>query len=474
MNIMKNFTFIMLSLSAVVTLMAFLLSGITLIRTKRLKIYDIAIIMTGIYFGIGPWVAYFYADRQFKSHKEILKCTENNLLLAFLSVILFMWGIWAVRFFSVLKTKKTDRADVYMQPMINVFKANFVNHISVIILAGSVWLLRCYIGISYGIFFSGSASKEKILSMPYIISSLYLLSITISIGFLLWSMATFWAEKRFSLKLTAFSISLLEFFWLFVHGRSHVLSWLVIGAFTYLAIKQRLTLKHLGMCLMISFVFIHFLFPFFLSARECYHRTKGQDYNSFKHTFKAIELAFKTDSARKKELMRVNISIRPLFLHGFLCEVFDGINKHPPMKGRVLMQSALCVVPSVLYPGKKELVQPEQLIQRHLGYPEHDFSCTWPAAGCADFGYAGGFVAGLIVGFFIMTANALAKVLLNRFPLIALSIIGGTITCVADVESTPTEIFLLFRNILVLIILAQVSKLIKMLFKKSFVNRNDR
>ena len=90
---MKNFTFIMLSLSAVVILTALLLSGISFYKTKRLKIYDIAIIMMGIYFGVGPWLAYIYADGQFKSHKEILKCTESNLLLAFASVILFMLSV---------------------------------------------------------------------------------------------------------------------------------------------------------------------------------------------------------------------------------------------------------------------------------------------------------------------------------------------------------------------------------------------
>ena len=154
----------------------------------------------------------------------------------------------------------------------------------------------------------------------------------------------------------------------------------------------------------------------------------------------------------------------PLFLRSFICKICKALDNKSPMKGRALIRSIEYVIPSVIYPAKTSKLPTEQEIQKHFGYQLGDTASTWPALGCADFGISGGLIVGLIVGLWLLSLELWTRSVMTSYPLTSLILVGAMIACLAQVESTPELNWILYRNILILLVIAKSLNFVKLFY----------
>jgi len=425
------------------------------------KSFDFALIFTGVFFGLGPWIAFIYGNWSFV-HDNVHSPLEpvELLIKAYLVIALYILGIWVVgKIF--LPLKKHGSILPFSEEHFTITK--FFGQYQTII----IWLLRMTVALRYGILFSGTATRERVLSQPYYIVVLGSLARTLAVGCLVWSSASFWSDKRFFTKYAAVCVLLLELIWMFLFGRRFILMWYVFIVFGFLSSWRRLNLKYLLILLLIFGFVFQFLFPFFLKFRFHYYSIKQQQLNPVERIGKTAIEAFRNDNDGPIDSMynySKNMSMRPLFLRRFICRICEGLDKKSPMMGRALLRSFEYVIPSAVFSNKTTLSPPEQMIQEHFGYPLKDTAITWPATGCADFGIPGGLIAGMIVGLWIAFIGLGAKAVLSRHPTLSLTLTGGMMVCLIQVESSLIQYWELCRNVLMLLVIAEFLSAFRLLY----------
>ena len=437
----------------------------------RTKSFDFALIFVGIFFGLGPLIALIYGNWSFV-HDNVHSPLEpvGLLIKAYLVIALYILGIWIVGKIFLLSKKRG--------PILPFSEENFtitqffgqylrIKWQYIIVIVGFIWLLRVIVALRYGILFSGTATRERVLSQPYYIVVLSSLARTLSVGCLVWSSASFWSDKRFFTRHVAACVLILELIWLFLFGRRFILMWYVFVVFGFLSSWCRLNLKKLLLLLLISDFVFQFLFPFFIKFRYHYYSIEHLQFNPIEHVVKAAIEAFGSDNDAPVNSMSnysKNMSMRPLFLRRFICRICEGLDKKSPMMGRALLRSFEYVIPSAIFPKKTTHLLPEQLIQEHFSYPLEDTAITWPATGCADFGIPGGLIAGMIVGLWIAFIGLGSKAVLSRNPMLSLTLTGGMMVCLIQVEECPTQYWELCRNVLMLLVMAEFLSAFRLLY----------
>jgi hypothetical protein len=438
----------------------------------RTKSFDFALIVVGIFFGLGPWIAFIYGNWSFV-HDNVHSPLEpvELLIKAYLVIALYIFGIWIIGKI-VLPLKKHRSILPFSEEHFTITKFfgqyQTIKWQYVIVIVGFIWLLRMIVALRYGILFSGSATRERVLSQPYYIVVLSSLARTLAVGCLVWSSASFWSDKRFFAKYAAVCVLILELIWMFLFGRRFILMWYVFIVFGFLSSWRRINRKYLLILLLIFGFVFQFLFPFFLKVRYHYYSSiKQRRLNPIKHVGKAaIEASGSNNDATRGSMhnFRKNMSMRPLFLRRFICRICEGLDKKSPMMGRALLRSFEYMIPSAIFPSKTTRLPPEQLIQEHFGFPLGDTAITWPATGCADFGIPGGLIAGLIVGLWIAFIGLGAKAVLSRHPILSLTLIGGMMVHLIQVESSPIQYWELCRNVLMLLVMAEFLSAFRLLY----------
>ncbi|MCP4613421.1 MAG: hypothetical protein GY845_32420 [Planctomycetes bacterium] len=432
--------------------------------------FDFALIFTGVFFGLGPWVAFIYGNWSFV-HDNVHSPLEpvELLIKAYLVIVLYILGIWIIgKIFLPLKKHGSILPFSEEHFTITKFFDQYqtIKWQYVIIIIGFIWLLRMIVALRYDISFSGTATRERVLSQPYYIVVLSSLARTLAVGCLVWNSASFWSDKRFT-KYVAACFLLLELFWMFLSGRRRILIWCIFVAFGYLSSCRRFNLKKLLLLLLTFGIVFQFLFPFFLKFRFHYYSTEQQQLNPVERIGKTAIKAFGKDNdvpASSIQNYSRNMSMRPLFLRRFICRICEGLDKKSPMMGRVLLRSFEYIIPSAFFPNKITRSPPEQMIQEHFGYPLKDTAITWPATGCADFGISGGLIAGMIVGLWIAFVSIGAKAILSRHPMLSLTLTGGMMLCLSQVESSLIQYWEFCRNMLMLLVMAEILSAFRILF----------
>jgi len=453
-------------------ILATIIIAFTLIASRRAILYpaginllDIVLIFTGIYFGFGPWVAFIYGGGRFIYDMYLPPEPVSLLLKAYLVIGLYMLGLWCMRWFAVnskksklLRSGSRDRFS-----LIELFRQyRMIKWQLVATIMGLIWFLRVIIGLRYGIWFSGTATMERVLGMPYYIVIFNQLSVIMAMGILVWGSTSFWTDRRLFIRFTAAAVLLSEFCWAFVKGRRWILIWFVFVFLGFLASKRKLKLKNVIVVLLVVVFAFQLVFPFFLGVRRFYSIMEGKSRNPIVRFAKAVVLAYENHDTALTGIHSENLRARPLFLRRFICRICEGLNKEPPMMGTVLLRTFESAIPHMIFPGKRAKLPAEQLIQEHFNYRLADTAASWPAVGCAEFGLPGGFIIGLFVGLFIICAERWSRAILIRHPFVALSFIGGLIVRLVNVEDVPTSSWVLCRNVLVMLVTAKFLTVFKL------------
>lgn len=444
-----------LGLGSSLVLLCLWLSRRTFTSLREISVFELAIFSNAVFFGIAPWVAWFYAQGN-------LPVEEPGLLQdTYLAIALYILGIWAAWRLVIAQEKtksyqsrarsaslKNLLPDVRRIPL----RLVFFTYVATLV-------IRAILALHYGILFSGTATEERVLSVPYQLVILSSIAASLSQGCLLWSSVALSVHESRKARALASTILLIEFVWAFLRGRRWLLNWLIFVALGSLVMGQRVRFKQIVLAVLGMAFLISVVFPYFIAVRNVY----SEDASALDSLTAAVSVAYYAEDAAADRYAD-NMSTRPL-IRRFITRVLDGQEAREPLMGDGLLSTIIWAIPSLVYADKVNTPQTEVLIQQYYGMRVFDTSISWAAVGVSDFGVSGGLVAGLCVGLYLFFFQKLILKTKRLNPFLTFILLGSLISIVLQAEIDPTAYWILLRDCMMLIILA--SSLISLLRPKA-------
>jgi len=429
---------------------------------QRINYFHFAVLVQGVFLGCGPWIAYYYGG------KEALAFIPTDLLPnTYLVIGLYALGIWIVgAVFAPWKPRAPGLG--LRQDRFSVTKAFqqywMVERRIVVIFVAGVWLVRLTKGIKFGVWYSGAGKGEFDLDLPYYTTALSHWAILAALGCLVWGSAAFWSDKSSLVKYTGGALLAGECGWAFMSGRRHVLVWLACFLLGYLASGRRLHPRYVLLFLLLLVLTATLVFPFYNSVRRAYaiERAETQhDGNDLGRYARAVVLAFEEDEDTRRYKYREDMGHRVFGIQFFFFIICEALQSRPPMMGRASLAGIGMIIPAAVLPSDYSKLSPEMCIVEDLDLWQTDYAICWQAAGCADFGIAGGAVAGILVGVWIVVIVRWSQLVQKRHPLVSLCLVGASISCLVQIEAGITQFWLVFRDVSFILLIAELLRVLR-------------
>lgn len=443
----RNSTAIELILCSSILLGSALYALIKARRRTNIAVVDWAIWMTALYFGGGPWIAFYHGGWTLPYE------TPSVLVQAYFSVWLFLLGLLIAERLHPGSQWKEPRKQPGDRPTIKNLAA-VLDHgasaspVAVLLLVGVAWAVRLYYYFGYGILVSGSGTALRISRVPYWLTVIGSMSRLIGIGGVTWSATVTWQSR--SIRAIPLVILATEAVFAFLQGRRPMLDLTIILMVAFLASRSALRFRHVAVGIAAFYILSAWLFPAFFAFRTTYQEMGRQS---------SIQEAIERTSTRSPtgEGYRRNMATRPLIIR-WNCDILQGQSFRDPMWGQVFVNGLAWSVPAFVYPEKRHLTSTEALVSRHYGLPDIDASGNWPALGAADFGVLGGLAMGLLLGFALCFMEMVAVGTRTWFPFVSLCNIGAILTVAFAVEADAVTLWSSLRDIAILCLVALVLK----------------
>jgi len=448
------------------------------IRPASLTLLDLLYLPCGLVFGIQSLFIFFYFGR------DIDYFSPATLTKVYLAVFLFLI---AIEIMSVANSKvlskyhtKLDLTRVTLKAFI---KGPALSNLGIILVLGYCVAIRLYMGFNFGIFFSGTATEENILGLPYYLVMLSQFGRLFENGLVLCLFILISTNKpRGGRRKILFGCALVFLFIInFSEGRRWLLAFFAQGYLVYLFSLGRFRFRILVSALIVGLIFIFILIPGFLNIRDVY---LGELSTGDKNVLRQFPFLGIWDSEKNsiysEQLSPLSVLADNLVARGtatsFIGDIFEAQKVIPPMHGMALQSVFKWAVPRSLSPRKTSLLPTEQLIQLHYGLPLRDQQITWIALGIADYGIIGGFSAGIVIAALIILLGLFGIRVYRRTPFVALSLIGTLISFIIVFEEDPVVLLAIGRNSLAIWVIAYLIHLIRKegvrtIMKRSFAQR---
>ena len=147
----------MINTSTVELLMVFIILGIIAVATRRrivapqqAGLFDFALISCGIFWAIGPLLAFYYGKWSFIEHYSLPQWSVHILFKGYLVVILFILGIWSAGRIAVyVKNRKKILTGLNPRLQVAFFYSKFrlVNIWAILAIAIFLWSIRIIVGV---------------------------------------------------------------------------------------------------------------------------------------------------------------------------------------------------------------------------------------------------------------------------------------------------------------------------------------
>lgn len=401
---------------------------------------DVAFWMIGITFGVAPIIMIIF-------NQPFYDFDESVIFMAYTGVLLFMFGlvlskqIWFKKFIKKNPNKNKIIFDGLRQISERHIKQSYISTI----------VIRFIMAFIYGIFISGTATAERVASLPYYIFVLRsLLDLTL-FGILLWSFAKILKNKKFTVLPSI--IIIIETAYLFLRGRRLLLFSLFMFLFVYLALGNKLNKKIVFFTFIIFIFFVSTAFPFFLSFRNFFlggGQLAGGLFESFTYS---IETAYRTGI--DKYSYQENIATR-LYIMGWSMDIINKTGLYSGLYGIALLSNIIWAIPSFIMPLKGSLVNPEALINFTFALNPVDSPSNWIAYAFADFGLVGSFFYGFIFGSLLSAADFITFKVSRLYPLLAFIIFGSFLYLSFMIEEMPASTFTIIRDCTILFVITKL------------------
>jgi len=414
-------------------------------KLSNIAMVDIAIWMLGIFFGLGPWIAFIYADWR------LTDTPSETLLIAYPSIWLFMVGLWVVGKLTVrTRAALTEQGEVIVLGRVSetILQITQTNLITIIALTGFIWGVRLTLATKYGMLFSGTQSLERELALPYSIVVMRSLGDVVATGLLIWASATLFANPL--LRFPAIIWLVGECFYIFTQGRRQLLLFAVTMSLTFLAMRGKLLLRHMIAFGIIVFLLWTVLMPAFFTIRNSLLR--NQSGNALVDVIQAFTAYMNIGHSDVDDAVyRKNLQARPMNIN-FNFSIIESQDIAGKMWGRAFVNSVIFVIPRIILPIEEKPLLTEHQVQTYYGLQKIDTSMNWPAFGVADFGLFGAFIYGIVFGSCMTFMEWLAARLCHTLPFIATCFVGVLLGLAFQVEQAPETFWTQIRDCFILLV----------------------
>jgi hypothetical protein len=414
-------------------------------RRKNITLIDISVWITGISFGLAPFILVL-------SNGYFPKAKSIDVMFSYVGIFLFIIGLLLIKKMFYKQIKETNNLQILLK------EVNKINPRGVFFFYAAFFIIRLIFAFDYGIFGSGSATSERMTSLPYLLFvSRSLLDLTF-FGILLWSLTKILYNKKIFL-LPSIIITI-EAILIFFNGRRQMLYLVFLFLYIYILLGYRINLKILIPSILIIIILVNVIFPAFIAFREIALRTNstGDIIQDYKTSYNLL-----SETGVDKESSETNVAQR-VYINNWNINILSKTSLAEGLNGKALAMCILWVVPRPLLPFKGTLKDPELLISYTYGLSLKDSPSNWPAYGFADFGFIGGMIYGIILGLILFLFQKFAIYNFNRYPFYSFVIIGSVSFLAFFVEETPIGIFSVIRDTIILFVVFYLLRVLS--FKK--------
>ncbi len=404
-------------------------TGITLI--------DISVWITGTSFGLAPFVLMLYGG-QFPEAELI------DVVMSYFGILLFIAGLIIVKkYYKNTYEKNKSLADA-------IKRVHTINQKQVLLFYSIFFIVRAIYAFSYGIFSSGTATAERMQSLPYYLFVSRSLLDLVFWGCIFWSVVKIFSDKKLTFLPTF--ILLIEILLIFFRGRRQMLFFVFLFIYLYILSGYKINLRILFPTAATVVLLINIIFPVFISFREISlaSNTNSSLLENYSYTYYTLSQAGIDNISYKK-----NIADR-VYINTWNIDILSKSSLIDGLKGRALLSSIIWVIPSPLSPAKGLLKEPEYLINYSFGLGLKDSPSNWPAYGFADFGLLGGFIYGIALGLILFLTQSFAIYVNKNFPFYSFIIFGSLSFVAFFIEETPSAVFGVLRDIFLLYIIFEL------------------
>lgn len=239
-------------------------------------------------------------------------------------------------------------------------------------------------------------------------------------------------------------------------GRRSVIYLFLLLAFVLAAVaKKKFQARHLVLAAAgAAFAFTIFS-PIYLGFRSAIQRQAsfgvGTVADMSALVNRAVADAVVEDDTALAERSAQNLRTRTLGLRTVADEILTAQKTFGFLWGRAFVQHQLTGIPRYLRAGDPVPLNPKNFTQRMLGLVEGDATYSPAAAGVADFGLAGAFLAGAFMGLFLNVGTVTAGRLQQRMPIAGLILFATLWDVAINPEINPGFEMQVIRNLALVI-----------------------
>jgi len=418
---------------------------------ETLDFIDISIFMTIIFFGLGPWICFYYRGYSLPSEKIFI------LFKAYFAVAVFIIGLMIAKL-------QIKRGAVTGNLLSNLQRASLnLNIVHIVISFCLIYIIRAIINIKYGALFSLTAGVEPV-HIPYWINSIRILINSISYGLIFMAASYFRAGNNLKNSM-CLSLLLIEMFYSILQGRRWVLIAVIALGIVMTVREKKISPKTALFGIGSIFVLSLLIFPFFINLRHTFqYEIKAHTTKDVASSLYSSVTTVVSDMGRDRNSIsyKKNMEMRALFQIRWICWIIAKQEaSHNLMLGRSVITSIINAIPHALFPYKKNYLDPELTVSKHYHMLLVDLSGNWPGYGLADFGLIGCLLYGILLGKSILLFEKIGSMYLNKNIVFYYFICGGLLYLVCMVEVSITILWVFYRTVIILWLLLIAPKYLK-------------
>jgi hypothetical protein len=432
------------------------IGGHFLYKTRHwgtISVIDIAVWMGAVYFGLGPWVAYFAAG----GHLPIVE--QELLIRGYIAIWLYFLGLIAVQFFTEIRipTVNQEGQHEFIGRLASMLRdAGRTKPGAIIICYAIVLVVRTILALGYGILFS-SSGFDNVAKLPYLLVMFRLMCEVVAGGCLLWACAAFWLGNKHR-GLVIFILAV-EAVYNFMQGRRWMMSYFILIALAHIAVRGKIRFRYLALGAAVAALFWAVLMPAFIGIRKTVLWAPNQTGEIVTDVWNATVKYYDEKNTPADDTINRELKTRPL-IAGFIFQILE-CQDHggPMMMGRAIGAGVIAATPRYLFPGTKPIYDSELYVlgfYAPYGMPGGDTDSTWVAEPVADFGVIGGLMGGLILGSILAVGERIGLAVFRDRPWVGLCVTGAMVSIAFLVEQNLEATWELARNSIFLIIIAKL------------------
>lgn len=401
-----------------------------------------------LYFPLMPIMKYTLGYRWFEA-------SDATYLKTYLAIILYVFG-----YVFVACTRLGNRF-IIIRPWTTLIVTDHIRRVALYSYI-VVWTIRLIKGTGFGIIYSGSASETTVETLPYWLSIAgSVIEIMAGGTFIVYAIqAAVFRKFAFAL------IPLIEAIWIFISsGRRDFL--LASAVLLLIALYiSKIRILTLSFATLIIIVFLWFVSPYFLVARDVNITLLSRGVDPIKALTQSFSIASDVCSnsldcghpVSENIIERGNVFE---FQKSIVTEL-EGGAEH--LWGEGLFLALRWAIPSAIVP--KPPYMTEQFVQNRLSMQNRDDAISIIALSYADLGMLGVLLAGAASAAYF----GVMLIILRRFasPFIGVSILFSTLALMWNVEVDPLTFLTTARNIILILIVSWTWKQFRALRSSRF------